>query len=1046
VDVLLQALKKLKSGHNLLAALSELLNAKWYCQMPENALLPQIQSTLHFSLSFPPQIFVFPVLNVSFDGKVVTKIPYSSLHASLTIGTTPLQTEADSFLPEPTHADFAAGDKKAAVEGGQAQDVAIRTWLVSSAPGMGKSVLTKHISLSLKKKYSNYLILEINLLDHRDFFADNREVTILQFLQQVEKSANCSKVLEENKVAVLLDGFDEICPLQRNKVLKLIQAIAKERIPLWITTRPQEEREIKNALIGINFATLQIQPLKEDKQLELMELVSKMSDQQCSNFLDTMTQSGAAGLMENPLHLTMIAEHVSKTSGKISGNIFELYYDIIRKKILPSLENQTIEHEENAKLLLVSAAMEYFQDSPDYSTFEKSEINVINRTGIVTVQNDKSSAKFIHQTFAEIIVSYDVLGIIKDEIAGALDASLLLTNERFAQTRFFIESFLKERGLTYKLNSFFKDVTFSVYLACLEVFCKEGLANLYEVLYNTCQTIEPTTALQENFIQFLLWSSKSSQELSVKLLELAEAKEIGKLFLADHIHVLNDILQNTVDRNYVHLFSLLNKSCPEAGRILSFVRKHSDKDQFFLQRAAAKKFDGLLELLLDAGADPDSIDSDGCTALFYAINEASLKCVQKLIEKNESIDIKDKLLALHYAGAKCDLEALNCHLVGKNAHAERAIGSFLQKDRTDVMNYLIRMFQQHQDAFTEKHFYAELLKCHEIFQSLQTNPNGLEDESNLQEIWRCHIVIGTYLFGIDMIESSANQTLPTIQIETLNRRLDVLDATINVMTNDSASGNKQSETLVLKCMRETAVHMNKKYLIDLGLGMFSEQINDPNFNFVPFLQFLGDEQLKLKTPMGHSAVHFALIKGDFPLLQALVVKGLDLQGIDKLGWSVIHFATLFCSAEILEYLLGLVGSEQINRRDTFFHYTPIFYADLRESVQMVEMLVKHGADPRAKDYLGGIPFHDCARKNGRLPVMRFYLENGHARLNEKRILDGYTALHLAAKWGTSEILQFLCDQGAELRETNKYGETALDVARKFNNPECVGILKSKMDL
>jgi len=1086
---LLDTLKKLKEGHDLHAAFADLLNTKWSDLVSKNALIPQIQSTLPFALSFPPQIFIHPILHINFEGKEMMKVPYKTFQ-TLMVGNTPLQAETNSFMQAPTHAGFAL-DKKAASVKGPENDKIVCIWLVSSAPGMGKSVLTKNISISLKKKYSDYFIFEIHLLDQREFFAHNkpREITILQLLKQVEKFADCAKLLEEKRLAVLLDGFDEICPLHRYKVLRLIEQFADNEIPLWITTRPQEEEEIKKAFLGTKFATLQIQPLKANKQIVLIEKVSKMSYQKCSDFLDTMTQSGAAGLMENPLHLTLITEYVSKVpNNSFNGNVFELYSKIIKDRVLTSLEKQTIELEEQAKLLLVRATMKhYLKDSPDYSIFEPSEINIINRTGIMTIQNDKSSATYIHQTFAEILVTYDVLELLNDTIPDTetVEISLLLTNERFTQTRYFIEHFLISNMIPEKLETFLTNLGSPNFQDFLKVICKEGRANLFRALCETRSfettkgqkkhsSNEITKALQEHFLQYLLWASKSSQELAINLLELPQAKEIEKVFLPENINILEEILQNTVDKNYVLLFSRLNDSCPETRKIMSFVGKHSVKDYFFLQQAAAKKSDGLVELLLDAGADANSIDSDGCTALYYAINEASLKCVQSLSEKNESFDVKDKAMALHFAASKCDLEIINCHLGGKSTQDDQKTLVALRDERINIMNYFIQEFHTQLDILEKNHCHKEIITLRKVFDTLrtkpndqnslgenctwhenillceifdtkQTNPNYYGEKFVWQEIVECHYKMGIYMVGFDEIEDGEIKTQFTIQREIRSHRIIILDLIINKLYISPAGNVQNCEPLMIKCMRYAAKYGNKKFFEGHGWGHYSHIITDLNFNLMPLLPLIGDENLKIKTPTGHSAVHLAIIREDEPLLKLLVEKKLDLQGIDKFGMTIIHLATLFCKATFLKLLLGFVDKELINMRSHLFFSTPIFFANLRGSLELVELLIEHGADPRARDEVGGVLFHDCALKNGRLPVMRFYLEKGYAQLNEKRLWDGYTALHIAAKYNSTEIIRFLSEKGADLREINKYGETALDVARRFNNPECIFILRSQMD-
>ena len=57
--------------------------------------------------------------------------------------------------------------------------------------------------------------------------------------------------------------------------------------------------------------------------------------------------------------------------------------------------------------------------------------------------------------------------------------------------------------------------------------------------------------------------------------------------------------------------------------------------------------------------------------------------------------------------------------------------------------------------------------------------------------------------------------------------------------------------------------------------------------------------------------------------------------------------------------------------------------------------------------------------------------------------DGCTALHYAVWSRDPAKLRFLLDNGADKTIRNKYGRTALDIARKYNyTKECIEVLES----
>ncbi len=62
------------------------------------------------------------------------------------------------------------------------------------------------------------------------------------------------------------------------------------------------------------------------------------------------------------------------------------------------------------------------------------------------------------------------------------------------------------------------------------------------------------------------------------------------------------------------------------------------------------------------------------------------------------------------------------------------------------------------------------------------------------------------------------------------------------------------------------------------------------------------------------------------------------------------------------------------------------------------------------------------------------------KLINKEDRYGYTPLHFAAKEGHKEVVEFLCDCGADLNAHNKFGETPLDYAIENDHKEVVDFL------
>ncbi|OEU16663.1 ankyrin, partial [Fragilariopsis cylindrus CCMP1102] len=77
---------------------------------------------------------------------------------------------------------------------------------------------------------------------------------------------------------------------------------------------------------------------------------------------------------------------------------------------------------------------------------------------------------------------------------------------------------------------------------------------------------------------------------------------------------------------------------------------------------------------------------------------------------------------------------------------------------------------------------------------------------------------------------------------------------------------------------------------------------------------------------------------------------------------------------------------------------------------------------------------------GDVDEVRAILEYGNIDLNLSDY-DQRTPLHLAASEGQAEIIQLLCEKGADANRKDRWGNRALDDAIAANNTACIKILK-----
>ncbi len=126
-------------------------------------------------------------------------------------------------------------------------------------------------------------------------------------------------------------------------------------------------------------------------------------------------------------------------------------------------------------------------------------------------------------------------------------------------------------------------------------------------------------------------------------------------------------------------------------------------------------------------------------------------------------------------------------------------------------------------------------------------------------------------------------------------------------------------------------------------------------------------------------------------------------------------------------------------------------------VDALRLLVAAGADPEIanKDEVkpihvgtgGGVHGNDeVLAPGGWLPAVRYMVEELGADVNAKD-KNGYTPLHNAASIGESELVQYLVDQGGNVRAVSNNGETTADMANGPRQriqpfPETLALLRS----
>ncbi len=414
----------------------------------------------------------------------------------------------------------------------------------------------------------------------------------------------------------------------------------------------------------------------------------------------------------------------------------------------------------------------------------------------------------------------------------------------------------------------------------------------------------------------------------------------------------------------------------------------------------------LVELFLRAGMDPNTTDSDGTSALFWAIARGHPSSVKALLAANAN-----PAGALQAAAANGKLDAASA-LLQRDTSAESREKALERA----ALNHEKKMVELLLDDGVDvnagngaaliaaaEHDDAESL---DVVKLLIARGANVKAKSN--DGW-------TALHAAAEGEDPNNANPPG----DIARLLIEKGADVNASAAYINSGKGWTPLLVAIWNKRPAI---AQLLLDAG----------------------ADANAQAETQPGESATRTALMltakNGLGALVDPLLAKGASIDARNKAGsTNLIVAASEFTGREVTLRLVE--KGADVNAANTNGS-TALMYAVCSHTDVAVELL-KRGANANARDKDGETALMRAAYCGQEQSIPKLLAAG--AQLDTKRN-DGRTALMLAAERGFEDVARSLLSAGANARITDRDGLTALDIARKAGDDDTISVLSGRTRL
>ena len=627
-------------------------------------------------------------------------------------------------------------------------------------------------------------------------------------------------------------------------------------------------------------------------------------------------------------------------------------------------------------------------------------------------------------------------------------------------------------------------------LTALKMACMKGNVNAASVLLNSGADVNMADAAGDTCLHEAIIGKFSREVLKEIVDNSANVNATNKwnetaLELAlmegnvDAINILLNVLDepNSADpdgETYLHNAVRMGCSAKAFQAIIDHgadVNAINKWNQTALALASMEKNIDAINILLNAGADPNIADSVGNTCLHEASRtNCSNEVLQSIIDHDVDVNAINKWnqTALALAVMEGNVDAINVLL---NAAADPNIADvdgetcLHEAIRNDCRKEVLQSILDHEanvNVTTKQIFTALMMACTKgnagvirILLKANADPNivNADGDTCLHVTTRkgCNKDILQSLLNHGANVNATNKlNVTALMIACTKGNVDAISALLNAKADPNIP-DAYGDTCLQNAVEET----DNADVLQAIVGL-SANVNATN-------------------KWNETALEIALIKGNVNAINILITAGAEVNMSDNNSDTYLHNAVrMGCSAQALQAIVD--HGADVNSTNKW-NQTAVALALMERNVDAINVLLNVGADPNIADDDGDTCLHEVIRIDYSKEMILSIIEHGanvNAANNQnftalkmacvKRNIDavsvllnagadvnmadaaGDTCLHEAITGNFSrEMLKAIVDNSANVNATNKWNETALELALMEGNVDAINILLNVLD-